>query len=77
MRAFHEGGHKCETCGKYFADRWLMQGHVFRVHEGGTKNYQCDQCNKSFITKDRLQFHIDQYHSEKCVHKCDICDLSF
>ena len=82
IRAFHEGGNKCDKCGKYFASIWLLQGHVFRIHEGGTKNYQCDQCTKNghpknFITKDRLQFHIDQYHSENCVHKCDICDLSF
>ena len=77
VRAYHEGGHKCETCGKYFASKGQLEGHVSRIHEGGTKNYHCDQCSQSFYTKDRLQNHIDKFHSEACIHKCEICDLSY
>ncbi|XP_001862234.2 zinc finger protein 595 [Culex quinquefasciatus] len=68
----------CDTCGKDFDKKTLLQKHVRAVHSepGTSKEYACSQCDKTF----RL---YSTYHRHKGTHTgikryaCTICEQTF
>ena len=37
--------HKCETCGKLFADEGTLKKDICKIHEG-IKDNKCESCKK-------------------------------
>ena len=56
--------HKCDTCGKSFVLRRVLQTHIKSVHEG-QRNNKCEICGKSFYAVTDMQRHIDSVHLNK------------
>lgn len=51
-----------------------MKQHM-KIHQE-KKNYTCAECNKQFINLSRLNYHIQNVHSEPTFH-CDQCSKMF
>ncbi|XP_059148133.1 zinc finger protein 845-like isoform X1 [Physella acuta] len=66
--------HKCDTCGKYFADFYRIKLHL-KTHLG-EKPYKCDQCCKCYTQISQLNKHL-KVHTGENIHKCDQCGKCF
>ena len=66
LKAIHEGNkkieHKCDSCGKLFANAQILKKHGKNVHEG-IKEYQCSTCEKAYVNQSDLKKHIKKLHS--------------
>ncbi|KAI8785957.1 zinc finger protein 708 [Biomphalaria glabrata] len=66
--------HKCNDCGKGFADRFRLARHK-RAHTSG-KSHKCLECGKEFLEKFVLNRH-EKTHSKDKPHKCEVCGKNF
>jgi len=65
----------CPICDKdYLGGTKAMKQHM-KIHQE-KKNYTCAECNKQFINLSRLNYHIQNVHSEPTFH-CDQCSKMF
>ncbi|XP_059194437.1 zinc finger protein 1035 [Centropristis striata] len=74
---------KCELCGKAFALRRYLRGHIKRhrqksMAETGVEKLKCTQCRVEVDTAEELSSHM-RLHAEQEVGKlrCDMCYKSF
>ncbi|CAB0031395.1 unnamed protein product [Trichogramma brassicae] len=66
--------HKCDTCGKTFTTKAILDRHIESLHSGIT--HACDLCGKILTRKDKLKTHIDSVH-KGLTHPCDLCKKVF
>ena len=69
-----EKNHKCEICGKAFAQRGTHKTHMY-THTGD-KPYKCSLCDKRFCDSSSRKSHMVSHTGEKNYH-CEICRKSF
>ena len=62
---------KCETCGKVYKSRLMLDRHVRAMHE--EKIHKCSVCDKVFTTLNLLKKHTSSLHKDRC----DICNKIF
>ncbi|XP_070504950.1 zinc finger protein 260-like isoform X2 [Chironomus tepperi] len=64
-------------CNKIFRNKFNLQCHVKRCHEGEVK-FLCDSpgCNKSFFSRSEQRIHYENSHGPKTV-VCEECGNSF
>ena len=55
--------HKCEHCGKGFADKYRLNIHI--EYHGEARPYICNQCGESYKTNSNLRQHIRRIHLGK------------
>lgn len=69
--------HCCETCGKEYKTKKILQQHVNIVHLKLVPNYEfmCTQCGKIFKTSSALNTHINVMHKEGDgrTFECFVC----
>ncbi|XP_055587156.1 GDNF-inducible zinc finger protein 1-like [Uranotaenia lowii] len=58
---YHTGTHRCDLCSKTFIQRYSLQRHINRVHEGGN-NLECSICRKVLKTIDAYELHMQKMH---------------
>ena len=68
--------HKCETCGKLFADEWTLKKDICTIHEG-IKNNKCESCGNLFSEEGTLKKHIHTVLEFSKDYKCESCGKSF
>ena len=64
--------HKCQYCGKSFANKSKLDLHVDIFHE-----YKCDPCNEFFFMESALKEHKLFVHEVLEGNKCPQCDQEF
>ena len=67
--------HLCQTCGKNFSGRTMLERHIKTIHEG-IKEFTCDYCRKELTSSYGLKAHIETIHlgiRQKCPH----CESDF
>uniref|UniRef100_A0A287A2B7 Zinc finger protein 112 n=1 Tax=Sus scrofa TaxID=9823 RepID=A0A287A2B7_PIG len=70
-----EKPYKCNTCGKGFSHRSVLNVHQRRVHTG-EKPYKCEECGKGFSRNSYLQGH-QRVHTGEKPYKCEECGKGF
>lgn len=63
----------CDTCGKTFAMKHLLQRHVLMHSE--VKPHKCDKCPKTYARRDQLTSHM-YTHKEQKPYVCEYCKKS-
>lgn len=66
--------HTCETCGKRYSSRNLLEEHI-NTHTGA-RPYVC-QCGKSFASKYTYKAHVKIHESRPRPYACTECDKTF
>ena len=64
--------HKCQYCGKCFANNGKLDLHVDIFHE-----FKCELCNEFFFMESALNVHMNSVHEGQKNYKCDYCEKSF
>lgn len=72
----HQGikPHKCEHCGKSFANRKILRHHI-RTHTK-EKPHKCPVCSKGFTQPYTVTIHM-RYHTGERPFSCQLCDKGF
>ncbi len=70
----------CTLCEKTLSDKYGLERHLLRVHEGGYK-YHCEQCGKGTMDMTALNVHL-RSHTGTTEHKrrlyiCKFCRKRF
>lgn len=68
-------GFSCEFCGYKTASRKDLNCHMQTKHQNGEMT--CNICIKHFDSIFKMRNHMYQYHSNKAIHKCEICYSDF
>ena len=71
----HQGlkSHSCDYCGKVFASRSTLNGHVGRMHETLARKFKCDKCDFSCLEPNKLKIHEDAVHVKSVKYQCHLC----
>lgn len=68
--------HECETCGKKFSTKYVLQYHIKSEHMGIKKSFICPTCGKSFTQKQSYTTHAN-VHMGLRPFVCEVCGVSF
>lgn len=66
--------HRCETCGKAFANSKRLEDHIKAIHE---KKYSCVYCEATFLTVPDIINHDATCHSNLKIIRCFDCGKVF
>lgn len=61
--------------GKHFLEMILK--HKLPVPSSVTKDFTCETCGKAYKTRDNLQRHIKEKHTENSIEPCTFCEMPF
>ena len=64
----------CNSCGKEFRNKRLLNKHIRRVHN---KRFECTECGKSFSYKQELTIHVKMVHLGVFDISCSTCGKGF
>ncbi|XP_063899058.1 zinc finger protein 26 [Helicoverpa armigera] len=69
----HYPNYICENCGKAFASKARLRGHM-RTHEVGT--FPCRYCNATFDRVTKRENHVSKEHKSGIRYACKRCNIS-
>lgn len=69
----HYPNYICENCGKAFASKARLRGHM-RTHEVG--NFPCKYCNATFDRVTKRENHVSKEHKSGIRYACKRCNIS-
>lgn len=69
----HYPNYICETCGKAFASKARLRGHV-RSHEEG--EFPCRYCDQVFDRVTKRENHVSKEHKSGIRYACKRCNIS-
>lgn len=74
-KSVHEGvkNYACNYCGKVFASKSTLNGHVGRMHETFARKFKCDKCDFSCLEPNKLKIHEDAVHVKAIRFECQQC----
>lgn len=67
----------CESCGKQFMKKYLLEQHLFRVHKGEKELKGCQYCDYKTANKTNLERHVALHLSQGSQYICDQCGKSY
>jgi uncharacterized Zn-finger protein len=62
--------HKCDVCGKEFANREYLRRHS-ELHST-VKRYECHACDKAYHLRSSIETHV-LLHIDGCESECSVC----
>ena len=65
---------QCESCPKHFADKNILNKHIFNVHCNQGVKFKCDVCEMTFPNKWARGQHIRRMHQSRKIFKCGKCE---
>ena len=65
--------YSCTYCGKVFASKSTLNGHVGRMHETLARKFKCDKCDFSCLEPNKLKIHESAVHAKNIRYECHIC----
>ncbi|XP_070113254.1 zinc finger protein 449 [Equus caballus] len=69
-----EKPHQCTHCGKRFANKKLLNGHL-KIHLGELP-HKCLECGKGFLRRSDLSRH-QRIHTGETPYECPVCNKRF
>ncbi|XP_070113253.1 zinc finger protein 449 [Equus caballus] len=69
-----EKPHRCAHCGKRFANKKLLNGHL-KIHLGELP-HKCLECGKGFLRRSDLSRH-QRIHTGETPYECPVCNKRF
>ncbi|XP_022819219.1 PR domain zinc finger protein 5-like isoform X1 [Spodoptera litura] len=69
----HYPNYICENCGKAFASKARLRGHM-RTHEVGS--FPCKYCNATFDRVTKRENHVSKEHKSGIRYACKRCNIS-
>ncbi|XP_046506740.1 zinc finger protein 449-like isoform X2 [Equus quagga] len=69
-----EKPHRCTHCGKRFANKKLLNGHL-KIHLGELP-HKCLECGKGFLRRSDLSRH-QRIHTGETPYECPVCNKRF
>lgn len=78
-KEYHRTGNTmftCAYCGKQYKHKCTLEYHIEHKHSNDPIVYKCNVCAKEFKNEKNLKYHLNK-HAEKCLFKCEMCDLKF
>lgn len=74
----HRGikNHVCETCGRSYFTKQLLQIHKAHKHNAEEMKHKCPHCESKFFLKHHLNKHMEAHRIEK-NHQCIVCGDTF
>ena len=70
-RISNKAASSCESCGKQFQTKSLLNKHIKLAHKNFIK---CKKCTRVFSDNEQLQIHHQESHKDE---KCSYCEKSF
>ena len=68
---------ECGICLKTFNNKLKLKHHMFKIHgDESISHHTCEYCNKKFIRLDKLEEHLNIFHTQKEKFKCPDCDFT-
>ena len=65
--------YSCSYCGKVFASKSTLNGHIGRMHETLARKFKCDKCDFSCLEPNKLKIHESAVHVKNVRYECHIC----
>ena len=65
----------CDSCGKQFEKRHIMNRHIRLKHSEKERKHPCTVCNKSFFTNSDLKKHFESHQGK--IMPCEFCGKLF
>lgn len=67
----------CENCGKQFRKKYLLEQHLFRVHNVEKEPIPCQFCEYKTHNKTNLERHMALHLNQQSHFICDQCGKSY
>lgn len=67
----------CENCGKQFKKKYLLEQHIFKVHNLDRESLSCQYCDYKTPIKANLDRHVALHLNTEAQFVCEQCGKTY